>query len=84
MISGDDNGAANARIPKPGLPNHEDECPPIFYSTALTQHLTWMWHLQLTLPWEDILQYVDDIQATFHWVLYHPDGCWYHFCCCFL
>jgi hypothetical protein len=73
-ISGDDDGAANARIPKPGLPGHEDECPPIFYSTALMRHLTWIWRLRLMLPREDILQYVDDIQAAFHRILYHPDA----------
>ncbi len=69
-----DDGAANARIPKPGTTSREDECPPIFYSNALTCHLTWIWRLQLMWPSEDIIQYVDGIQAAFHQVLYHPDA----------
>jgi hypothetical protein len=69
-----DDGAANARIPKPGTPGCEDKCPPIFYSNALMHHLTWIWRLRLTWPWEDIIQYVDDIQAAFHRILYHPDA----------
>jgi hypothetical protein len=68
------DGAANARIPKPGTAGREDECPPIFYSNALMRHLTWIWRLQLTWPSEDIIQYVDNIQAAFHRVLYHPDA----------
>jgi hypothetical protein len=64
----------NKYIPKPGPPGHEDECPPIYYSMALMQHLRWIWHLRLTWLWEDIIQYVDDIQAAFHQILYHPDA----------
>jgi hypothetical protein len=64
----------NKFIPKPGPPGCKDECPPIYYSMALMQHLRWIWHLRLTWPWENIIQYVDDIQAAFHPILYHPDA----------
>jgi hypothetical protein len=30
--------------------------------------------LRLTWPREDIFQYVDDIQAAFHRILYHPNA----------
>jgi hypothetical protein len=30
--------------------------------------------LRLTWPREDIFQYVDDIQAAFHQILYHPNA----------
>jgi hypothetical protein len=74
-ISPDDDGAANARILKPGTDGHHDECPSIYYSTAFVRTITWIWWLCLTFPWEDILQYVDDIQAAlFHRILYHPDA----------
>jgi hypothetical protein len=72
-IHPDDDGTANERIPKPGTIGWEDECPPIFYSTALDQHITWIWWLRLMYLWEDIMQYVDDIQAAIHQILYHPD-----------
>ncbi len=74
-ISPDDDGAANAIILKPGTDGHQDECPSIYYSTAFVRTITWIWRLCLTFPWEDILQYVDDIQAAlFHGILYHPDA----------
>lgn len=73
-IADDDDGAANARIPAPGIDGREDECPPIYYSTAFQRHLTRIWNLRIVHPEEDILQYVDDIQAAFHRILYHPDA----------
>jgi hypothetical protein len=73
-ISYTDDGAANDSIPSPGLDGREDECPSIYYSTALHRHLTQIWNLCIMYPDEDILQYCDDIQAAFHRVLYHPDA----------
>jgi len=74
LISVDDDGAANDSIPPPGTEGREDECPPIFYATALWRHLTQVWNLRITHPAVDILQFVDDIQAAFHRILYHPDA----------
>lgn len=73
-ISAVDDGNANASIPDPGTLGREDECPAIYYATALHRHLTHIWNLRITHPTEDILQFVDDIQAAFHRILYHPDG----------
>ncbi len=73
-ISPTDDGAANASIPAPGTLGREDECPPIYYASALMRHLTWIWRLRIQFPRKDIKQYVDDIHAAFHRVLYHPDA----------
>jgi hypothetical protein len=73
-ISSTNDRAANDSIPSLGLDGREDECPLIYYSTALHQHLTQIWNLRITYPNEDILQYCDNIQAAFHRVLYHPDA----------
>jgi len=73
-ISEDDDGNANASIPAPGEDDREDECPSVHYARALHRHLTYVWNLRITHPDEDILQFVDDIQAAFHRVLYNPDA----------
>ena len=73
-ISDDDDGAANDSIPAPGTDEREDECPAIWYATALYRHLVRVWRLRISHPAEDILQFVDDIHAAFRRVLYHPDG----------
>jgi hypothetical protein len=73
-ISQDDDGAANTNIPSPRMPDREDECPSIYYAMALHRHLTHIWNLRITDPQRDILQFVDDIQAAFHCILYHPEG----------
>ena len=73
-ISSDDDGAANDSIPPPGTEGREDECPAIYYSTAFHRHLSRIWNLRIQYPYDDILQYVDDIQAAFHRVIYHPDA----------
>jgi len=70
----DDDGAANSHIPAPGTDGREDECPAIHYASALHRHLTQIWNLCITHPHDDILQFVDDIQAAFHRMLYHPDA----------
>jgi hypothetical protein len=54
-ISSTNDGAPNDSIPPPGLDGHEDECPSIYYSTALHWHLTQIWNLCIMYPNEDIL-----------------------------
>ena len=73
-ISDHDDGAANDKIPSPGTEHREDECPTIYYASALHRHLTQIWNLCITHPKDDLLQFVDDIQAAFHRLLYHPDA----------
>jgi len=72
-ISEEDDGNANASIPSP-KDEREDECPAIHYAQALNRHLTYLWDLHISHPYEDILQFVDDIQVAFHWVLCNPDA----------
>jgi hypothetical protein len=57
-----------------GSITQQDECPPVFYATALQQHLTQIWNLRISHPNEDLLQFTDDLHAAFHRVLYHPDA----------
>ena len=73
-LSDTDDGYANRNIPDPGTPGREDECPAIYYSSALHRHLTHIWNLRISYPRSDLLQYVDDLHAAFHRLLYHPDG----------
>ena len=73
-ISADDDGAANTNIPPPGTPAREDECPAVWYATALSRHLTRIWRLRISHPSKDILQFTDDIHGAFHRLLYHPDA----------
>ena len=73
-LSPDDDGAANDRIPAPGTPDREDECPAVHYAHALHRHLTYVWNLCISHPDEDLLQFIDDIQAAFRRVLYNPDA----------
>jgi hypothetical protein len=62
----------NTWIPKPH-PSVADECPPVFYQTAFTRYLIWLWRLRGTVPAESILQNCDDLDAAFCRVLYNPD-----------
>jgi len=66
-----DTGNVNSRIPDPGV--DEDQNPTIYYGTAFTRYLQWIWNLRISYPREDIIQSTDDISAAFHRVLYHPD-----------
>ena len=66
-----DTGNINRFIPRPGI--DEDQNPRIFYGTAFTRYLEWIWNLRISYPDEDIIQMTDDISAAFHRVLYHPD-----------
>jgi hypothetical protein len=71
-----DDGAANAQLPntgrpeKPGLP---DESPPVYYGTALTRFLIWIYNLRIENPVDEICSLADDITAAFCCLLYHPD-----------
>ena len=68
-----DDGAANASIPRPGMPGGYDQNPPIYYSTAFTRMLELIWNLRIRHPHSDIRAAADDISAAFRWLLYHPD-----------
>ena len=61
------------RYPKPGMPSRYDECPPVYFATALQRFLIHIWNLRIHKPKTDILLHSDDIEAAFHRILYHPD-----------
>ena len=65
-------GSVNTWIPKPSCDN-PDECPPVYLATAFQRHLRRIWRLRATFPTEELRQHVDDIDAAFRRVLYHPD-----------
>jgi hypothetical protein len=71
-----DDGAANAQLPdtgrpeKPGLP---DENPPVYYGTARTRFLIWIYNLRIDNPVDEICLSADHITAAFCFLLYHPD-----------
>ena len=71
-----DDAAASAQLPntgrpeKPGLP---DENPPVYYDTALTRFLIWIYNLRIDNPVDEICLSADDITAAFRRLLYHPD-----------
>ena len=73
MLDTQDDGAPNDSIPAPGTVNRDDECPAVHYASAFKRHLTWIWNLRISSPFEDILQFGDDVHAAFHRMLYHPD-----------
>jgi hypothetical protein len=62
----------NTFIPKP---SHDtaDECPPVYYATALMRYLRLLWRLRGTHPGARILQHYDDLESAFRRILYHPD-----------
>jgi len=70
-LSQEDTGNLNDQIPPPGLDC--DINPPIYYGSAFTRYLTWLWNLRISFPNDDIIQTTDDISAAFRRVLYHPD-----------
>jgi hypothetical protein len=71
--NGPDNlGSANTHIPKPS-PNNPEECPPVFYATALMRFYILIWRLRITFPGIDILLHADDIDAAFRRILYSPE-----------
>ena len=67
-----DTGAANEAIPDAGLPGAEDENPPVYYGTAFSRFLIWIYNLRVAKPHTDILAHVNDISAAYHRILYHP------------
>jgi hypothetical protein len=71
-LSDQDTGALNDSIPRPGQGSVE-ESPPITFAHAFTRHLTHLWNLWISHPTQELLQHVDDIEAAFHRIPYHPD-----------
>lgn len=65
-------GSPNTYIPSPSEAN-PDECPPVYYANAFMRHLRMIWRLRATFPLDQLRQHVDDIDAAFRRVLYHPD-----------
>jgi hypothetical protein len=68
----DTPGSCNTHIPKPSVEN-PDECPPVYYSTALMRFLTAVWRLRITYPDKDILLHADDLKSAFRRILYSPE-----------
>jgi hypothetical protein len=68
----DTPGSCNTHIPKPSGEN-SDECPPVYYSTALMRFLIAIWRLRITHPGSDILLHADDIKSAFRRILYSPE-----------
>jgi len=71
-LNSSNDGAPNRQIPKPSTPHHLNENPPISYSSALWQCLTWIYNVRLDHPSEDILMLPDNISTAFHQLFYHP------------
>jgi hypothetical protein len=65
-------GSCNTHIPKPGKEN-PDECPPVYYATALQQFYIMIWRLWITYPYLDILLHADNIDSAFRRILYSPE-----------
>ena len=62
----------NTWIPPPSLDN-PDECPPVYYGDAFQRFIRQIWRLRITHPNVPLRQHVDDIEAAFRRILYHPD-----------
>lgn len=73
-ISDNDRGNVNAQIPKQGSAGHADECPKVYYGNAFARVLEHIWNLRIDHPSEEILLHVDDIDAAFRRIVYHPDA----------
>ena len=69
-----DTGCINDKIPNQGSAGNADECPGVHYGNAFQRTLTHIWNLRLQHPLEDILMHVDDIDAAFRRIVYHPDA----------
>jgi hypothetical protein len=68
----DTPGSCNTHIPKPAKDN-PDECPPVYYSTALMRFFVMIWRTRLTFPLWDILMHADDVKSAFRRILYSPE-----------
>jgi hypothetical protein len=73
QLDPNDDGAPNDCIPAPGTVGRADECPSVHYASAFKRHILRIWNLRISSPFEDILQFGDDVHAAFHRMLYHPD-----------
>ena len=62
-----DTGALNEHI------SLKDDCPDIFYQTALLRVLIRVFNLRISFPLDDIMAYKDDLVTAFRRVRYHPD-----------
>jgi hypothetical protein len=67
-----DDGAPNAQIPAPSNENYRDN-PPVHYQSAWTRYLVHIYKLRTNWPLDEILMHIDDIEAAFRRLLYHPD-----------
>jgi hypothetical protein len=71
--NGPDNpGSANTHIPKPS-PDNIEECPPVYYATALMRFFVMIWRLRITYPSLDILLHADDVNSAFRRIIYSPE-----------
>jgi hypothetical protein len=68
----DTAGSCNTHIPKPSVDN-PDECPPVYYSTALMRFLVAIWRYRITHPDSDLLLHADDLDSAFRRILYSPE-----------
>ena len=68
----DDISSPNSQIPAPGMSTYRTN-PPVHYASAWSRFLAHIFRLRTNWPEEDILMHVDDIEAAFRRVLYHPD-----------
>jgi hypothetical protein len=68
----DTQGSCNTSIPKPSVHN-PDECPPVYYSTALMRFFVAIWRLRITFPQKDIILHADDLNSAFRRILYSPE-----------
>ena len=58
-----DDGAANAQLPDTGRPEKQglpDENPPVYYGTALTRFLIWIYNLRIDNPVDGICLLADN------------------------
>eukprot|EP00980_Cylindrotheca_fusiformis_P020539 scaffold7616_cov169-Cylindrotheca_fusiformis.AAC.1 len=67
-----EEGSANYYIPKPSADNME-ECPPVYYQSALNRLITRIMSMRVAKPETPILVHADDISSAFRRILYHPD-----------
>jgi hypothetical protein len=68
----DTPGSCNTHIPKPS-PDNRDECPPVYYCTALMRFLIAIWRYRITHPESDMLLHADDLDSAFRRILYSPE-----------
>ena len=67
LLHPSDTGALNSKI------SLKDDCPEVFYQTALRRILIRIFNLRISFPLDDIMAYKDDLVTAFRRVRYHPD-----------